>query len=65
MDNVSKTEVLLNILNMVLTKALYFKDNVSIKKLSDLRHAIYYGEFNYNVTLNSLREIEGNLSKYE
>lgn len=65
MINVLQTEVLLNMLNMVLAKAVSFKDEEIIKKISDFRHKIYYEDFDYNQSIVYLKELEKELEKYE
>jgi hypothetical protein len=65
MINVLQTEVLLNMLNMVLAKAVFFKDEEIIKKISDFRHKIYYEDFDYDESIVYLKNLEKELSKYE
>jgi|SRR3989339_2129177 len=65
MINVLQTEVLLNMLNMVLAKAVSFKDEEIVKKISDLRHKIYYEDFDYGESIVYLKAIEKELEKRE
>lgn len=65
MDNVLQTEVFLNLLNTVLAKAVHFKDEEIINKISALRHEVYYGDFNYEKNMEELKEVETTLKKYE
>ncbi len=61
-DNTLQTEVLLNMLNTVFAKAVYFKNLELIEKLSLMRHRIYYGNFDYVDNIKTLKEINDNLS---
>lgn len=65
MDAVIQVELLLNMLNSALTKAMYFKDDFLIKQLSDMQHSIYYDSFNVDVFLQKLKEIDIELKKYD
>jgi hypothetical protein len=65
MDNVLQTEVLLNLLNTTLAKAIHFEDDALVKKINELRHAIYYSDFNYDETLDILKKINIDLNNYE
>lgn len=65
-DTVIQIEVVLNFLNTLLSKAIFFKDGESIEKLHTLRHVVYYGSnFEYDSMLRKLQEIEVILKHYE
>jgi hypothetical protein len=65
MDNVLEIEVVLNMLNTVFAKAVFFNDVSVISKLNTMRHNIYYGEFNYESYLSLLKETDKYLQKYD
>jgi hypothetical protein len=65
MNNILKVETLLNMFNTVFAKAVYFKDDKAIAKLVTLRHSIYYTDFNFEETQNTLNEIDLSLKEYE
>lgn len=66
---VSKTiqiEVVLNFLNTLFSKAIFYKDKEMIGELNHLRHNIYYGEdFVYEDLLTKLQNIELKLESHE
>lgn len=64
-DKVIQIEVVLNFLNTLHAKALYFKDNAIANELSVVKHNIYYGDFEEKLVLNNLKNIESRLNKYE
>jgi len=66
MDKIIKMEILLNFLNSLLSKAIFYKDTKIISELTLIRHNIYYSpEFNYELTFQALKIQEEKLSKYD
>ena len=65
MNTIIQIEVALNFLNTLFGKAIYFNDNKIIDELVVLRHNIYYGDFNYDLFLKNLQDIEIKLKKYD
>lgn len=65
-EEVLQIEVLLNMLNTLLSKAIYFKDTNLTNELQIIRHDVYYSDnFNYNSLLEKLKTIDKDLKKYE
>lgn len=59
-------EIILNFLNTLFGKAVYYKDDKIIGELSTLRRSIYYGgEFDYDSIFKQLKDKENELNKYE
>lgn len=66
MDAIIQLEVLLNLLNTVFGKAVYYKDYVMVKRLSTIRHTIYYtNDYVYESLLKELHGLDLELNKYE
>ncbi len=66
MDKVLQIEILLNMINTLLGKAIYFKDNILINDLQFIRHNVYYEDvFEYNSLLERLSVIDKKLKEYE
>ncbi len=63
---VTKTELILNILNTVTSKASYLKaDILTIKKLSQIRDSIYKTDYVYDSLLKEILLIDKSLSIYK
>ena len=65
MDNVLQIEIALNMLNTLFAKAVAFKDDKTFYELYKIRNKIYYGDFNYDSTIESLKKIKNFLNKYD
>jgi hypothetical protein len=64
-DSVVQTEVLLNMINTLFSQAVCFHDESSIKELHDIRHQVYYGNYEYGSLVQTLQRIQSTLKKYE
>ena len=60
MDKVIQIEVILNYINGLIAKNIANGNNLVADKLNNIRHDIYYGDFNYNMLINKLKEIDKN-----
>lgn len=65
MDDVLRIELLLNMINTLFGKAVFFKDTKIIDELTDIRHEIYYDTFHYDISLEKLSKVAIKLKKYE
>lgn len=65
MDTVTQTEVLLNMVNTLLAKAMYFHDSAVIRRIHDLQHQVYYGNYEYDSMIAVLQEIRDDLKRYD
>ena len=64
MINIMQIEVLLNVLNTILAKAVYFKDEPAMNKLINLRRAVYYdAAFDYGGSLAIVKEVNTRLNR--
>jgi hypothetical protein len=62
MDEVIQIEIVLNFLNTLFAKAVYFNDEPIRKELADFRHEIYYEKrFNYESSIEKLQAISKEL----
>jgi len=65
-DAIVQNEVVLNFLNTLFSKAMFFKDDEMICELNKLRHHIYYEkDFDYELILSELKVMEVKLKRYE
>lgn len=63
---VTKTELILNILNTVTSKASYLNaDILTIKKLTQMRSSIYKTDYVYDTLLKEILLIDKSLSIYK
>ncbi len=65
MDSILQIELLLNLLNTLFGKAMFYKDYATTNELSLIRRRIYYGDCEYNSTLESLKQISTKLNVYK
>lgn len=65
MDTVLQTELILNMINTLFGKAIFFQDAHVIKELSQLRHSVYYAHYHYDEVLKHLEKIDIILQAYE
>jgi len=65
MNKVVEVEVLLNIVNTLLSKARFLKRDKEFNNLKSIRHDIYYQDnLDYKLTMHSLKEIDGKLNNF-
>lgn len=65
MDQVIQIEILLNFVNDLLAKSVAFNDDKIEKELSSMRRQIYYGIFEFDEIVETLKIIGGKLKKYD
>ncbi len=65
MDNIIQIEILLNFINDLLAKSVAFNDDKIEKELSSMRRQIYYGIFEFDEIVETLKTIGGKLKKYD
>lgn len=64
MDKVLQIEILLERINILIAKSVCF-DEVAINKLENLRHQIYYKDFDYETVIKALEELGNDLEQYD
>lgn len=64
MNPILETEVVLNMLNTLLGKALFFSDTETANELEQLKHALYYEGASPDVCLTQLETLRSRLSHH-
>jgi hypothetical protein len=62
MDKVLRVETMLNKLNTLLSKAVYYKDTQAVDELNMLRRMLYYNDVDFNVFADKLKSAEEKLN---
>ena len=58
---ITQTELILNILNTVTSKASYLKDSACVSELDLIRESIYKTEYSYENILAGILKIDKNI----
>lgn len=57
-SGILQVEILIERINMLLAKSVYFSDEEAIQELERLRHKIYYEDFDYQTILSRIDELK-------